>query len=623
METGQKDFQQIILFKKNVVEKISELQNLVEIINDSIDNKPFFTLLSDLNEIKQKTKSETFKALVIGEFSTGKSTFINSLLGSNILPTDDNETTAVINIIKYGVEPEVTLVYWGEKDSDGVEISEGEIVKIPIEKISEFTTSLSEESNSAARKIKHVVLNYPSALCKDDVEIIDTPGLNSTIGYHEETTLNYLNNGHCAIMLLKSTQLFTKTELDYLKKFKRHLNKIFFVVNKIDLLKSDFYSDESIRSRARKLKDLDRENDFKYYLISSKKAVEGRRNESGVDEFINGFESFLASSDKAKEMILPSILQGLHIIGFVSPYLLTIQRGLTFSSKEFDKKIKELSPDLELIKNKIRDLNIFIDNKSKSIINKYEILVNEEFANYLHLLGKMILNYQGELEELQVDLESEIRIGLTNLYQDINDRIKLHIQDLSEEIEKRFNDYLASFDQYQYSISSALDSGNSLQVYKPVHSFSNRENFSLLLTQVGSGMGIGFIVGSIFTGPIGIFAAVLGSFVFSDYLEKKQREKKLREASEKIAKEIKIKVNQSIPLGKKKLLDSFNGMKLSMNKKMTESLDLVQNTIDTVRSQKNLESDRIEKRRSEINSYLSQLSAFENDLIQFKKLLLG
>ena len=52
---------------------------------------------------------EKFELVVVGEFSRGKSTFINAMLGRTILPVSKNPTTTVISKIVYGGQPAYTL----------------------------------------------------------------------------------------------------------------------------------------------------------------------------------------------------------------------------------------------------------------------------------------------------------------------------------------------------------------------------------------------------------------------------------------------------------------------------------------------------------------------------------
>ena len=54
-----------------------------------------------LQQMEQKLSSDAFDVLIVGEFSSGKTTLINGILGKAMLPTHISPTTAVINIIRY------------------------------------------------------------------------------------------------------------------------------------------------------------------------------------------------------------------------------------------------------------------------------------------------------------------------------------------------------------------------------------------------------------------------------------------------------------------------------------------------------------------------------------------
>ncbi|WP_456432994.1 dynamin family protein, partial [Thermosulfuriphilus sp.] len=55
-----------------------------------------------LEEIQQKLTEEQFNLVVMGQFKRGKSTFINALLGAEILPTAIVHLTATVTILRYG-----------------------------------------------------------------------------------------------------------------------------------------------------------------------------------------------------------------------------------------------------------------------------------------------------------------------------------------------------------------------------------------------------------------------------------------------------------------------------------------------------------------------------------------
>src|SRR6195952_5451388 len=62
-------------------------------------------------DLVKKLEADRFHLVVVGEFNHGKSTFVNALLGANVLPVGVTPTTAVIHHLEYGETPESTVVY--------------------------------------------------------------------------------------------------------------------------------------------------------------------------------------------------------------------------------------------------------------------------------------------------------------------------------------------------------------------------------------------------------------------------------------------------------------------------------------------------------------------------------
>lgn len=65
---------------------------------------------NDLDQYIKDINEDRFQMLVVGEFSRGKSTLINALLGKAIIPSSRNPTTATLNVIKNGVKDEYNLM---------------------------------------------------------------------------------------------------------------------------------------------------------------------------------------------------------------------------------------------------------------------------------------------------------------------------------------------------------------------------------------------------------------------------------------------------------------------------------------------------------------------------------
>jgi len=96
-------------YKKIKNEIIDSLEKLIKIYEESGSSN------ERIIELINKLKIDNFQIVVLGEFSRGKSTFINTLLNKNILPSNILPTTAVITKIYYGKEPRVKINYKDNK----------------------------------------------------------------------------------------------------------------------------------------------------------------------------------------------------------------------------------------------------------------------------------------------------------------------------------------------------------------------------------------------------------------------------------------------------------------------------------------------------------------------------
>lgn len=64
-----------------------------------------------LAENRKQLAEDSFKIVVAGEFSRGKSTFVNALIRQALLPMDVLPETALLQVVEYAPETSVELVY--------------------------------------------------------------------------------------------------------------------------------------------------------------------------------------------------------------------------------------------------------------------------------------------------------------------------------------------------------------------------------------------------------------------------------------------------------------------------------------------------------------------------------
>ncbi|PPS42264.1 dynamin family protein [Chroococcidiopsis sp. TS-821] len=174
-----------------------------------------------INEILWRIEERTFSVAIVGQFKVGKSTFINTLLGKEILPADVAPCSATLNRVTYGVKPSVKILF-----------KNGEEDQVSIDKLADYVTKLTPESETTAESIKEAVVYYPVPYCQNNIEIIDTPGLNDEESM-TDVTLSVLPQVDAAIMIILAQHPFGEYEKDFLenKLLSNDLGRVIFVVN--------------------------------------------------------------------------------------------------------------------------------------------------------------------------------------------------------------------------------------------------------------------------------------------------------------------------------------------------------------------------------------------------------
>jgi Tfp pilus assembly protein PilF/GTP-binding protein EngB required for normal cell division len=158
---------------------------------------------------------------VMGEFNSGKSTFVNALIGESVAPMGVTPTTATINVLKYG-ERRAARVLWRDDREQLLEWHE----------VGAFLGSLQRAQASAIRMVE---LLYPAEELLR-VNVVDTPGLNSMIDEHEQTARDYMAQSDAVIWLFSAHQAGKQTEQQALELIHQHRLKTVGVINKIDRL---------------------------------------------------------------------------------------------------------------------------------------------------------------------------------------------------------------------------------------------------------------------------------------------------------------------------------------------------------------------------------------------------
>lgn len=176
-----------------------DLEELLRIITDHglVDLRPSVGLILD------RTLDDTFEVAVVGRVSSGKSTLLNALLGSPVLPAGVLPVTAFPTRLRRGPAPllRITTATTGT-------------VTAPVEQIEEFVAEAKNPGNE--KRLTRLIVEIPSARLPEGVTFVDTPGLGSLATSGALQTFAYLPRCDHATFLLDATSPVTEEDLSLL-----------------------------------------------------------------------------------------------------------------------------------------------------------------------------------------------------------------------------------------------------------------------------------------------------------------------------------------------------------------------------------------------------------------------
>ena len=189
---------------------------------------------------------DLFLIVVVGEFNSGKSAFVNALAGARVLDEGVTPTTAEIQLVRHGEAIAST------RDATGLRV-----VTAPVELLR-------------------------------DLHIVDTPGTNAIVREHERLTLDFVPRADLVLFVTSADRPFTETERVFLDVIRDWGKKVVLVVNKIDILEREADRDEVVgfvRQSAARLLGITPE----VFAVSARLAMRAKQGQP-ADWPASGFE---------------------------------------------------------------------------------------------------------------------------------------------------------------------------------------------------------------------------------------------------------------------------------------------------------------------------------------------
>jgi GTPase SAR1 family protein len=355
-------------------------------------------------------REEVFKIVVVGEFSRGKSTVINALLGARVLPSSPRPTTALLSCISFGETPRFAVHFRDGRSA--VEVSSEYLAKLvaPPEPLlgDDESAREYEQASRQLHEIAYLQIHYPCELCRSGVSIIDTPGTNDLDQAREEITYKYIPNADAVLFVLSAASPATASELEFLRDrvMAADLGKIFMVMNFSDTLDTAVDRDRVI-SHAK--------NDVsavvpcqEIYLISARQALyhklgQGKTKlsltETGYPRLESELARFLASESGWVRLMKP-MNRAVRIAAELAGQNLQMQRRkYQLPAEELRIKADQIRPYLQRV---IIQRNSALASFRTSLTLKGQDLAREwqkGLEEIASVAEKTLSSYQGELEE--------------------------------------------------------------------------------------------------------------------------------------------------------------------------------------------------------------------------------
>ncbi|HUA47994.1 MAG TPA: dynamin family protein [Solirubrobacteraceae bacterium] len=249
-------------------------------------------------DLLTRLADDRFQLAVMGQFSRGKSTLMNAILGQPYLPTGAVPMTAVITRVQYGSRPRATV---RRRGGHGVPIETplGELVKF----VAESSTEREE------RQVISADVRVPAEILRLGFRFVDTPGIGSAVAANTAATRRFLSEADAVMFVTAFDSPLSEAEVRFLTEARRHVEKLFYVINKLDLVSAG-EAGEVVDFVRRRLSQGADTSAVRVFATSARDALQAKLHgtdhdltASGLPELEQALIAFM-TADKARTFLL-------------------------------------------------------------------------------------------------------------------------------------------------------------------------------------------------------------------------------------------------------------------------------------------------------------------------------
>lgn len=439
---------------------------------------------------------------VLGIQGAGKSSFLNSILmDENVLPTDVDETTCVPVEVRFGTDTSRAEVYFKARNMEQIDVKD----------LEKYVHNDYNPANEMG--VSRIVLFNDSEILKDNIVLVDLPGVGSLTPENQKTTLDYVNKLVAGIFMIRTNPPITRTEKNFINALWPKLSNTIFVQNKWTD-ETDEDAEEAKEHNEGVLNGIrDSYNDNREIcvnVVNVYKAVKGKftndpilYNESGINEVIfqinNVSKKYNYNLNETLKIKIEETFKNLQdrIQNFINASI----NEDKVNAAEKEKQIGEIKQILLYNKTYFKEIRNYANDEMEKIIEQASEIIKQNIENLRY-------NIKNVINRGIVDGEM-----LSTIYKESSDKAVNNIMDevlgITSELIKNLNTKL------NYVTIKGFDGTyENISFFNKESSFKFEKSIPSLLGLSTGIIGAAGTVGSL-GGPLGILVGMGIGFVFS------------------------------------------------------------------------------------------------------------
>lgn len=481
-----------------------------------------------VSSLKSTIVNDFFTVVVLGEFKRGKSTFVNALLKTDLLPRDVTPTTATINSIMYHEDTTAQVVYTdGRTEDSAASLS--------------FLNDFSVNGSKDTTHIEYIKIGLPADILKKKVILIDTPGVSDLNEQRVRVTYDFLPKADVVIFMLDATSPMKRTEKEFIEEqlLPLGLEKILFIANRFDEVDEE-EEEEVLEDIQRRIISSFKENESlatpEIIPFSAKYALDGVLN-NNIASLSTSYLSLVT------EAVTRLIEQGTSSEERISHYT----RRLAFGMNQLS---KQLETTKSILNSSVEEIDILLDQideieRSEASRSKHIAIYVEEHKKDIQLMTQKSLNYY--FSELQSEVLEQVDFYKGNDFKHFIE--KQMVSSIRKQTTQWMRRNTHAIDGLLEKINEAIAEGLSRQFntsitsvhvssdfqYKEANISVSADDLSGVTTKAG--LIVGGAAGLLALAGGGILTPLVG-FAGFPYLQKTLLEQKLQQAKENVIPEL-------------------------------------------------------------------------------------